>query len=161
MTVEVLAHSGDIRMFDPHRLPEGPPALGEHIAVSQHMGQVQKIITKLSQELELLPVVLSQESEPIAFAGLPGATSAEHIAKLVDRVWQEGAHRQAREFVRFEEASIDGADERTMMMFYSTHVVGGIVLTVGWNVSISLTQIRAEVSDVKLELLDILGVGEE
>ncbi len=161
MTVEVLAHSGDIRMFDPHRLPEDPPALGQHIAVSQHVGKAQKIVTKLSQELELLPVVLSQEGEPIAFAGLPGATSAEHIAKLVDRVWQDGAHRQAREFVRFEEESIDGADERTMMMFYSTHIAGGIVLTVGWNVSISLTQIRAEVSDVKSELLDILGVGEE
>ncbi len=161
MTVDVLAYSGDIRMFEPHRLPEGPPALGQHIAVSQHVGKVQKVITKLSQELELLPVVLSQEGEPIAFAGLPGATGAEHIAKLVDRAWQEGAHRQAREFVRFEEETIDGADERATMMFYSTHIAGGVVLTVGWNISISLTQIRAEVSDVKSELLDILGVGEE
>lgn len=161
MTVDILAHSEDIRMFDPHRLPEGPPALDQRIAVSQHVGKIQKIITKLSQEIELLPVVLSQEGEPIAFAGLPGATSAEHIAKLVDRVWQEGAQRQAREFVRFEEESIDGADERTMMMFYSIHIAGGIVLTVGWNVSISLTQIRAEVSDVKSELLEILGIEKE
>ncbi len=148
-------------MFDPHRLPEGPPALGQHIAISGHIGKIQKVVAKLSQELEALPVVLSQDGEPIAFAGLQSATSAEHIAKLVDRVWQEGAHRQAREFVRFEEESIDGTDERTMMMFYSTHIAGGVVLTIGWNVSISLTQIRAEVNDVKLELLDILGVGEE
>lgn len=161
MTVEFLVHLGDVRMFDPHRLPEGPPALGQHIAVSQHVGKIQKVVTKLSQEIEMLPVVLSQDGEPIAFAGLPGATNAEHIAKLADRIWQEGGHRQAREFVRFEEETIDGADERTTLMLFSRHITGGVVLTVGWNVSISLTQIRAEVSDVKSELLDILGVGEE
>jgi hypothetical protein len=148
-------------MFDPHKLPEGPPALDHHISVSQHAGKAQKIITKLSQEIDLLPVVLSQEGEVIAFAGLPGATNAEHIARLADRVWQEGSHCQARELIRFEEETIDGADERTTVMLYSTHIVGGIILAVGWNVSISLTQIRAEVSDVKAELLDILGVGEE
>lgn len=161
MTVDVLAHSGGIIMFERHRLPEDPPALDQHIAVSQHVGKIQKIIAKLSQELELLPVVLSQDGEPVAFAGLPGAANAEHIAKVADRIWQEGAQRQARELVRFEEETINGADERTNVMIYSTHVAGGIVLTVGWNISISLTQIRAEVSDVKLELLDILGVGEE
>ena len=161
MTVEVLVHLRDIKMFERHRLPEGPPALDQHVSVSQHVGKIQKIIARLSQELESLPVVLSQDGEPIAFAGLPGAANAEHIAKVVDRIWQEGAQRQARELVRFEEETIDGADERTNVMIYSTHVAGGIVLSVGWNITISLTQIRAEVSDMKSELRDILGVEQE
>ena len=148
-------------MFEPYKLPENPPALDRHISVTQQdAGKIHKIVTKLSQELELLPVILSQEGEVIAFAELPNTASAEHIAKLIGRIWHEGAHRQARELVRFEEEVIDEADERTSVMLYSTHVAGAITLTVGWNVSISLTQIRAEVNDVKTELMSILDVDE-
>ncbi|MBN1310947.1 MAG: hypothetical protein JXB30_05950 [Anaerolineae bacterium] len=148
-------------MFEPYKLPENPPALDQHIAVSQQdAGKIYKVITKLSQEIELLPVVLSQEGEVIAFAELPNATSAEHIAKLIGRIWHEGAHRQARELIRFEEETIDEADDRTNVMLYSTHITGAITLTIGWHVSISLTQIRAEVNDVKIELLRILGAEE-
>jgi hypothetical protein len=149
-------------MFERHKLPENPPALDQHVTVSQqHAGKIHKAIAKLSQEIELLPVILSQEGEVVAYAGLPNADSAEHIAKLIGRVWHEGAHRQARELVRFEEETINEADERTNVMLYSTHIAGALTLTIGWNVSISLTQIRAEVHDVKIELLNIIGIEEE
>jgi hypothetical protein len=154
--------TGDSKMFERHNLPENPPALDQHIAVSQQQtGKIHKAIAKLSQEIEMLPVILSQEGEVIAYAGLPSADSAEHIAKLIGRIWHEGAHRQARELVRFEEETINEADERANMMLYSSHITGAITLAVGWNVSISLTQIRAEVHDVKAELLGIFGVEGE
>jgi hypothetical protein len=148
-------------MFERYKLPENPPALDRHISVSQQdAGKIHKIVTRLSQELDLLPVILSQEGQVIAFTELSHAASAEHIAKLIGRIWHEGAHRQAHELIRFEEEVIDEADERTNMMLYSTHIAGAITLTIGWNVSISLTQIRAEVHDVKTELLSILSVEE-
>jgi hypothetical protein len=148
-------------MFEPYRLPKDPPALEQRITVSQQdAGKIHRVVARLSQELELLPVILSQEGEVIAFAELPNAASAEHIAKLIGRIWHDGAHRNARELVRFEEETIDEADDRTNVMLYSTHIAGAITLTIGWNVSISLTQIRAEVHDVKIELLRILGAEE-
>jgi hypothetical protein len=105
-----------------------------------------------------MPVVLSQEGEVIGSAGPLSELVAERLAKTAARVWREGSSRLAREFVRFEEEVIDEADQRANLLIYSAHVVGGITLTIGWQMSVSLTQVRAEVSDAKAELVKIIGV---
>lgn len=146
-------------MFQQFKLPDTPPPLDQVVKVTKKQtDKAHKALTKLSEGLESLPVILSQEGQVICYAGLPGTESAERLAKLTARVWREGANRVARELVRFEEEIIDEADERNNVMLYSIHVAGGITLTAGWNVSISLTQIRAEVGDVRLQLLGILGI---
>jgi hypothetical protein len=42
------------------------------------------------------------------------------------------------------------------VMLYAAHIKGGLTLTTGWELALSLTQMRAEVGDAKTELLQIL-----
>lgn len=130
------------------RLPEGPPPLHERVELSEQ--QVQKVaeeLAALSASLDSLPVVLSQDGEVVGFAGTQEAEIADRIAKMADRLWREGATRIARELIRFEEETVSEASERANFLLYSAHIYGALVLTVGWQMSVSLTQMRAEVAD--------------
>jgi hypothetical protein len=145
-------------MFDIPILPESPPDLDQQIKLSAaKVKKAQEVLTTLSASLESLPVVLSQEGDVIASAGPLGETVAARLAKVAARVWREGGTRLARELVRFEEEVIDEADEHTNVLIYSAHIAGGVTLTVGWQVALSLTQMRAEVSDARAELVKIIG----
>jgi hypothetical protein len=142
-------------MLDSSVLPDEPPPLHERLAVSeQQVEKTQTILDGLSQALDTLPAVLSQDGDVISYAGTDNPAVVEHIAKLAGRIWNEGATRPARELIRFEEETIDSeeATERANLLLYSAHIEGAITLTIGWEMSVSLTQIRAEVVNVKTEL---------
>lgn len=142
-------------MLDSSALPDEPPPLHERLAVSeQQVEKTQTILDGLSQALDTLPAVLSQDGDVISYAGTDNPAVVEHIAKLAGRIWNEGATRPARELIRFEEETIDDEEtaERANLLLYSAHIEGAITLTIGWEMSISLTQIRAEVVNVKGKL---------
>jgi hypothetical protein len=145
-------------MFEVPTLPESPPDLDQHIKLTaQKVKKAQEVVTELSSALEAPPVVLSQEGEMIASAGPISEALAERLAKTVARVWREGDNRLARELIRFEEEVIDEEDERANLLLYSAHISGGITLTIGWQVTLSLTQVRAEVGDARAQLVKIIG----
>jgi len=140
-------------------LPEAPPELGKSIKLSA--AQVKKARTALeglSASLENLPIVLSQDGKVTTSAGPASEAVIERIAKVAGRSWNDGKDRLSRELIRFEEESIeDDPDNRANLMIYSAHISGALTLSVGWQMTISLTQIRAEVSDARSELENILN----
>ncbi len=140
------------------RLPEGPPPLHERVELSEQ--QIQKLaeeLAALSASLDSLPVVLSQDGEVVGFAGTQDVEIADRIAKMADRIWREGATRIARELIRFEEETVSDMSERSNFLLYSAHLSGALVLTIGWQMSVSLTQVRAEVADAISSLKRILA----
>ncbi len=144
-------------MFPSGELPEAPPALQEMIDVTAHdVNRMQAMINDLSGGLEALPVVLSQDGDVIASAGRISDNMADAIARQAKRLWREGATRLAREFIRFEEELFEDEQGRANYMIYSIHVKGALTLTVGWEMSFSLTQIRAEVDAIREEMAEIL-----
>lgn len=148
-----------VTMVDSNSLPDTPPPLHDRLDVSEQQAQqVQQILNDLSTSLDSLPVVLSQDGDVIASAGTDNDTVIGRIARLAGRVWNEGATRLARELIRFEEETIgdEEAEERVNLLLYSAHIAGAVTLTIGWEMAISLTQMRAEVADVKDRLARIL-----
>ncbi len=146
--------------MDRDKLPTEPPALSDRVELSeQQIEQAEEILSELSLALESFPVVLSQQGDALAYAGLIDEKGAERVAKLVDRVWLEGQDRLARELIRFEEEPIapDEESEHVNLMIYSLHVSGAMTLSIGWQMSISLTQLRAEASDAVAALTHILN----
>lgn len=137
-----------------YELPDAPPALDSRIQVSrQQRLDALKLINDLSTALDKMPVLLTQDGEVICFAGImTDEASLEHVARTVARLWQEGENRLARELIRFEEEIVEGETERISFFLYSIHINGAITLTIGWNPSLSLTQIRAEATDIKTTL---------
>ena len=145
-------------MFEIPILPEAPPDLDQGITLDlEQARKAQTVLAELCSSLENLPVILSQEGQVIAQAGAQDEVVAERLAKSVAKAWREGSSRLARELIRFAEEVIDEADARSNFLAYSAHIAGGITLTVGWQVTLSLTQVRAEVSDARAELLKIIG----
>lgn len=136
------------------KMPDTPPPLDALIELStQQLKQASDILAELSQALSDLPVVLSQDGEIVTCAGDVDEATFEKIARLTNRVWREGAHRNAREYIRFEEEVFGSEDERANLLLYSIHIDGGLTLSLGWQLTISLTQLRAEASDAKEALL--------
>ncbi|HEC23203.1 MAG TPA: hypothetical protein ENI95_09830 [Chloroflexi bacterium] len=142
--------------------PSGMPlAFQERIPISeQQLEHIQRILSNLSQGLDSLPVVLSQDSEVIGSAGRADEALAARIARLAARIWREGASRPAREFICFEEEVIDEADERISLLLYSVHITGAVTLTIGWQMSITLTQLRAEAAEARAALRNVLAAHE-
>jgi len=148
------------RMLGIPTLPEAPPELDKSIKLSA--AQVKKAkaaLEALSASLENLPVVLSQDGKVVTSAGAASEAIIERIAKVAGRIWNDGKDRLARELIRFEEESIEAedADKRANVMIYSAHISGALTLSLGWQMTISLTQIRAEVGDARSELQNILN----
>lgn len=145
-------------MWERYRAPDTPPPLEERIILSEEQRQrAADLIAGLSQSLEALPVVLSQEGEVMCYAGLADERHAERLARVAGRIWREGADQAAREVIRFEEEVLGSNDEWTSFMIYTAHVAGALTLTIGWQLSPSLTQLRAEAGDVIGELRRLLG----
>jgi len=138
------------------RLPDTPPSLEQRIALTdQQIEQIGRLTIQLSEALDGLPVVVSQQGEIVHSAGAVDHVVAERLVRVADRVWREGGSHIAREVIRFEEEVIEEI-ERANFVVYSIHIAGALTLTVGWQMAISLTQLRAEVSDVKAQLLRVL-----
>lgn len=138
-------------MQDDHSLPDAPPPLHEHLDINEEqLEQSGQILTRLADVLEL-PIVLSQDGAIVLHAGTDNDEVIDRLARLSGRVWREGATRLARELIRFEEETIgdEDAPERINLMLYSAHITGAATLSVGWDLSTSLTQIRAEIADIK------------
>jgi|GEM_PF-920770 len=128
-------------------LPEGPPPLNEQITLSSaQLEAAQLVANNLSEGLEGIPVVLSQDGAVVAAGGGPESLT-ERLARHAARAWMEGATSLARELIRFEEEIPEESPERVAYLLYSAHVIGALTLSVGWQMSASLTQLRAEVSD--------------
>ncbi len=141
------------------QLPDSPPPLTERVTLSRKQTEkAEELLSDLAVALETFPVVLCQQGEVVCYAGTPDEKIAERIARLADRVWREGATRVAREVIRFNEEVIDEQTERTSFMLYSAHVSGALTLAVGWRLTLSLTQLRAEVGDTIQELKQVLRV---
>lgn len=115
------------------------------------------LIERLSRAAGSFPVVLSQDGEVVCCAGLADETLARRFARLADRLWRVGG--PAREVIRFEEELIGEGDEQHGYMIYSAHVTGALTLTVGWQLSLSLTQLRAEAADIIEELRGVVESG--
>jgi hypothetical protein len=138
-------------------LPESPPPLHDILTLDDRQrGRAHLVIDALSESLNDLPVVLCQGGEVVAYAGRADDDSATRIARLSDRLWNDGATTPAHEFIHFEEESLPHEEERMNVMLYAAHIKGGLTLTAGWELALSLTQMRAEVGDAKTELLQIL-----
>jgi hypothetical protein len=135
------------------------PALQNRLELSpEQVARTRDVLSRLSQGIDALPVILSQDGDVVSFGGPVEAETAERLARLASRVWQEGATRPSRELIRFEEESIgEDSSGRTNLMLYSVHVVGALTLTVGWEIAISLTQVRAEVADARRRLMHLFA----
>jgi hypothetical protein len=144
-------------MSDQGALPISPPPLQEHVTISRgKKEQADTVLAELSARLESLPVVLSQDGEAVGFAGGIDPTFANRIARVIERVWQDGAMRIAREFIRFEEEILEDSAGRSSYVLYSTHVVGAVTLTVGWQLSLPVTQLRSAMLEGAVELNQFL-----
>jgi hypothetical protein len=140
----------------PIELPTTPPPLDQRIELSaSQVRQIAGLLSALSRDLDGLPVVLSQQGEVIGMGGANTHIVPERLARAADRLWRNTANHPAREVIRFEEESIEEV-ERANYMIYSAHIEGALILSVGWHTAISLTQIRAEVTDVRHRILRLL-----
>jgi hypothetical protein len=140
----------------PIELPTTPPPLDQRIELSAGLvQQMAGLLSALSRDLDGLPVVMSQQGEMIGAGGASTQIVPERLARAADRLWRDNTIHPAREVIRFEEESIEEV-ERANYMIYSAHIEGALILTIGWHTAISLTQVRAEVSDVKRRVLTLL-----
>lgn len=134
-------------------LPDGPPPLDQRIDASEsQLRRAHTVLSDLSLGLESLPLVLSQDGEVLDHLGEISAEGAASMAEQTVRVWREGATRHAREFIRFAEEVYDSTPERANYVLYSMHIAGALTLSIGWRMTLSLTQIRAETVDASQEL---------
>jgi hypothetical protein len=146
-----------IEKMRPVELPTTPPPLNQRIELSNNqMQQIAGLLSALSRDLDGLPVVLSQQGEVIGMGGANTQIVPERLARAADRLWRNTASHPAREVIRFEEESIEEV-ERANYMIYSAHIEGALLLSVGWHTAISLTQVRAEVTDVRHRILRLLA----
>jgi hypothetical protein len=133
--------------------PNTPPPLNQHVAVSEEQAnRAKEVLAALAEGLEGAAVLLIQGFNIIAYAGVLTDDNMAKLAEIADSIWIQGADRPAREVIRFENIVYLEKDERHNLGLYSIHVVGGIVLVVGWPVNISLTQLRAEAQDAAAKL---------
>jgi hypothetical protein len=140
----------------PGEFPTTPPPLDQRITLSDAQAdQINKVMITLTKDLDGLPVIVSQQGELISAAGSPTPEVAERLTRVTERLWREGSVHSAREVIRFDEESIEEV-ERANYILYSVHIAGAVTLTVGWQLSVSLTQVRAEVLDAKEQLTRIL-----
>lgn len=139
----------------PGEYPTTPPPLDQRITLSDaQIDQINRVMISLTKDLDGLPVIVSQQGDTISTAGSPTPEVAERLTRVAERLWREGSSHSAREVIRFEEENIEEV-ERANYILYSVHIAGAVTLTVGWQLSVSLTQVRAEVLDAKEQLAHI------
>jgi CheY-like chemotaxis protein len=111
---------------------------------AQQTRSVNDILAGLSQALDGLPAVLSQDGNLIASAGPLSQQNAEEFANLAGQVWGGDEPRLTREVIRFDEQVRTEGTERHRYMLYSAHVAGAVTLSVAWETSVELSVMRAE-----------------
>ena len=144
---------------DQFRAPETPPPLNERVKLSGKQQAAESILTDFSVALEGLPVFLSQQGTIEASAGTQPTDVFERMARQAERLWRDATDQPAREVIRFDEEVISSESDRTSFLLYSVHVAGALTLTVGWQPSLSLTQLRAETSDAVEALRRVLATA--
>jgi len=141
----------------PGEYPATPPPLDQRLMLSDaQVEEIKRVLLSLSKDLDGLPVIVSQQGELIGAAGSPAPEVSERLTRVTERLWREGSAHTAREVIRFEEESIEEV-ERANYILYSVHLAGAVTLTVGWQLSVSLTQVRAEVLDAREQLTRIFN----
>jgi CheY-like chemotaxis protein len=111
---------------------------------AQQTRDVNDILAGLSQTLDGLPAVLSQDGNLIASAGPLSQQNAEEFAHLAGQVWGGGESLPTREVIRFDEQVRTEGTERHRCMLYLAHVAGSVTLSVAWEMSVELSVMRAE-----------------
>jgi CheY-like chemotaxis protein len=111
---------------------------------AQQTRSVNDILAGLSQTLDGLPAVLSQDGNLIASAGPLSQQNAEEFAHLAEQVWGGDEPRLTREVIRFDEQVRTEGTERHRYMLYSAHVAGSVTLSVAWETPVELSVMRAE-----------------
>jgi hypothetical protein len=135
---------------------DASPTLDERIVLTPpQVEQIAAWLGALSRDLDGLPVVISQQGEVLAVGGLVDPMIGERLARAADRLWRGGVSTPAREVIRFEEENIPDV-ERANYLIYSAQMLGALILTVGWQMTISLTQTRAEVADMRARIVRLL-----
>ena len=127
--------------------------LHERLEISEsQVEEAQRVADSLAGALSL-PVLLSQDGDVVALSQIDEVGTAERLARHIGRIWNEGASRNAREVIRFEEEIIGSDDtDRMNILLFSVHIERALTLTIGWETSISLTRIRAEVAAIRNDL---------
>jgi hypothetical protein len=136
--------------WDKYQLPDSPPVLDQHINLStEESATAQQLVQELSDELENLPVILSQHGAVYAAAGCSPAAATD-VALSIHLVWHQQSHRNTREVIRFPSTSNSGGAQAVPLV--SLHVFGGLTLTVVWRGGQSLNRIRNQTADTQLKL---------
>lgn len=132
-----------------------PPPLDQRVALSRaQIEEITGLLHALSRSLDGLPAVLTQQGEMIT-AAAPESIVAERLARVSERLWRDGMLHPAREVIRFDEETIEEV-ERANYMLYSAHITGALILTVGWQTNLTLTQVRAEVAALREHLIKVI-----
>ncbi len=143
--------------WERYQLPESPPAIDEPVQIPAGYPQDAKgVVAALSRALDGAPVVLAQHGQAIASAGPLSEQAVAQFARIVDRLWRDGANQLAREVLRFEEEDLGEEGQSLTVMTYSAHVAGGLTVSVGWQADTPLTQVRAEAAEARQRLQILL-----
>lgn len=138
-------------------LPEKAPDLQSSVEFgSEQLERAQRVIDTVSAGLDNMPVILSQQGDVIYSAGDITESAAKQLARTINRTWSANPDQVAHEIIRFEEEIVDIEDGSESYRLYSLHIHNALILTAGWQLSISLTQVRAELLDAKESLQKFL-----
>lgn len=147
-------------MDNENGLPVGPPRLHDVVILSnQQIADIQAHLGQLSESLQWVPVVFSQDGQLISYAGVDDEAVAEAIARNAAQLWSEGATRIAREYISFEEKKYGELDQHSNLILYSAHVRAALTLSVGVEFPSSLTTIRQQVDRTRVAIKRIVLAG--
>ena len=114
------------------------------------------ILVEFSVALDDQPLILSQDGRVIASSGLRAEAVAERIARAADRLWNRDTGMNTPEVISFAEITIEEAD-RANFMLYSRHITGPVILSVGWDGTPPLAELRAGIRHAVTQLLGIVN----
>jgi len=140
-------------------LPDSILPLHQRLTLSDEQVEAAgRLLDGMSRRLGSPPVILSQDGDLILSAGVPDRYMVERLARIAGRTWEGGRERITPEFIRFKEETFgDEGVNRLNIIIYSMHVSGALTLSIGWELSLTLMELREEVGRAKNELLQILA----
>ncbi len=141
-------------------LPSTPPRLQDIISLSnQQIADIYAVLGELSEALDWAPIVLSQDGQVVAYAGVEDEGVAEGLSRNAAQFWREGATRNAREYVSFEEKNYGEPDQYNNLMLHSVHVRAALTISIGIEFPSSLTKIRQHTVRAKAAIQRIVLTG--
>lgn len=133
--------------------PSVPPPLSERVAISEEqVKKAKEVVISFGGGLEGAAVLLTQMRDVVAYSGVLSDENVTKLAETADAIWWANQESPAREVIRFEDVIYLEKEERHNLGLYSIHVMGALVLVIGWPVEVSLTQLRAEAYDAVARL---------